>query len=124
MIDQRPMARSECRASLLLRPLGVAAARGFPRLTRRSTGPPLSTLRSDPLTSKIRPNNAFLLELVSASLFCIRRKYWYMRPAIVRATKENILDGYVGPDRTGQTADFRAAHAARCGANKAEQTAH
>jgi hypothetical protein len=30
-------------------------------------------LRSDPLTSKIRPNNAFLLELVLASLFwCCR----------------------------------------------------
>src|SRR6516162_7304653 len=62
--------------------------------------------------------------LFRRAYFVFVGKYWYVRPAIVRATKENILDGYVGPDRTGQTADFRAAHAARCGANKAEQTAH
>jgi len=36
--------------------------------------PDLATFRGDSLTSKMRPNNVFLLELFLASLFCIRRE--------------------------------------------------
>jgi len=65
-------------------------------------------------TSKIRPDNYFFAGAFFGEPI-LRRSCGSIgaRIAVGMGDQENDVDGYVGQDRTGEAADFRAAHAGR-----------
>src|SRR5580704_856644 len=65
-------------------------------------------------TSKIRPDNYFFAGASFGELILGRSCGSIgARIAVGMGDQENDVDGYVGQDRTGEAADFRAAHAGR-----------